>query len=170
MRESGTNRSWWWPFAACTALSAPTLALCDPAWTQRPAGGPGPRSNHVLVYDPVNDRTLLLGGLSNPPPFLDMWAFEPVSGVWTQLPAVAGRWHGAGWGLVDWRGRASGPAAPDADAMKISHSGAAGHHWRTPVDARFSWDGDIWGGGGCAQGPVGRRRSYVRIETKGRSR
>lgn len=65
-------------------------------WTQVVAGGgPGPRQNHTLVYDPTRDRAVLMGGDRTPSPgiqFSDVWEWDGTT--WTQHHATmpTGRW------------------------------------------------------------------------------
>ncbi len=71
--------------SSCCAVFNDTWALDlagPPAWTQlAPAGPlPGARFEHSAVYDPIHDRMLIFGGLSN-----DAWALS-FSGAWVGAP------------------------------------------------------------------------------------
>jgi hypothetical protein len=53
-------------------------------WVQIfPATVPPARSIHVMVYDPVRERTLMFGGKSGKPVLNDTWSYS--RGQWTQL-------------------------------------------------------------------------------------
>lgn len=76
-------------------FSRGTLATYDPAtdtWS-RIAPGPGwpsllnplTRTGAALVYDPVNQRDLLVGGNTNTGPADDIWAYTLTADTWTQL-------------------------------------------------------------------------------------
>ena len=65
-----------------------TYSVADDEWTTvgtYPEDSPQNRSGHRLVYDPVNERTLVFGGSS----LYDVWAYDLSNGTWLEL--VPGR-------------------------------------------------------------------------------
>src|SRR6266850_3177751 len=86
---------------ACTEsrdlTSAPTV-IADRARAGDDAGVPSPRGFVVFVHDPLKDRSLLVGGISNTDLCSDLacaagliddlWSFNGRSRSWTQLASV----------------------------------------------------------------------------------
>jgi hypothetical protein len=89
-----------------------SLSLPDdgstPAWSSlAPPGGPGPRFNHVAVYDEVNRRMIVCGGTDGGGALDETWALAlPVGGApgWSALPAAPTASEGAG-AIYDATGR-----------------------------------------------------------------
>jgi len=60
---------------------------------------PSPRFGHRMVYDPVNERTLLFGGAvyeNRYTFFNDLWAYDYASNTWTEIecgPGPSGRFN-----------------------------------------------------------------------------
>jgi hypothetical protein len=55
---------------------------------------PGPRQNHVMIYDPARDRFVLAGGSSSQDPtvavyYTDTWEFNPAANTWAQIENTA---------------------------------------------------------------------------------
>lgn len=95
--------------AVCLGLAAITLSppvTAQTAWGPRsPVNSPGGRNAHVLVHDPIRQRTLLFGGLNRGTALGDSWEWD--GDEWTQLaPATSPsrRW-GAGACFDEVRGR-----------------------------------------------------------------
>ena len=58
------------------------------AWTKLEPGGsiPPARGSVTMVYDPVSRRLVLFGGAVNVgAPLGDIWAYDPLANIWTQL-------------------------------------------------------------------------------------
>ena len=75
-------------------------ALLPPGTQGAEAGNrPSPRFGHRMVYDPVNERTLLFGGAvyENRYTFFDdLWAYDYASNTWTEIdcgPGPSGRFN-----------------------------------------------------------------------------
>ena len=75
-------------------------ALLPPGTHGAEAGNrPSPRFGHRMVYDPVNERTLLFGGAvyENRYTFFDdLWAYDYASDTWTEIdcgPGPSGRFN-----------------------------------------------------------------------------
>jgi N-acetylneuraminic acid mutarotase len=65
-----------------------TFSLDSEQWTEEfPENQPIPRSNHAMVYDSLNQRTLLFGGLGNDysDSYSDTWAYDSSTNNWTDL-------------------------------------------------------------------------------------
>ena len=65
-----------------------TFSLYSEQWTEEfPENQPIPRSNHAMVYDSLNQRTLLFGGLGNDysDSYSDTWAYDSSTSNWTDL-------------------------------------------------------------------------------------
>jgi N-acetylneuraminic acid mutarotase len=80
----------------------------DPAagtWTDlKPTGDlPSDRAYHAMVYDRGTDRVILFGGFDGAQYVNDVWEYDPVRNVWTELMAVTGEttqaWQ-SGWMLA----------------------------------------------------------------------
>ena len=76
------------------------MALLPPGTHGAEAGSrPSPRFGHRMVYDPVNERTLLFGGAvyENRYTFFDdLWAYDYASNTWTEIdcgPGPSGRFN-----------------------------------------------------------------------------
>jgi N-acetylneuraminic acid mutarotase len=77
------------------------LAALLPTGTHGAEAGnrPSPRFGHRMVYDPVNERTLLFGGAvyENRYTFFDdLWAYDYASNTWTEIdcgPGPSGRFN-----------------------------------------------------------------------------
>ena len=100
--------------------------------TDEPTARPGARSGHSLIYDRVNDRTLLLFGYSgaNLPPRSEIWARQ-----------------GASWSIVDRAGPGfrslAGVAIDDADG-KLFVFGGAGPGYQTRYGDSWTWMRGEW--------------------------
>lgn len=58
------------------------------AWAQSGApGGPASRFGHNAVWDPAASRMLVFGGQAGETFFNDLWAFDPATSQWAELPA-----------------------------------------------------------------------------------
>lgn len=64
------------------------------SWTRRaPVGAsPGLRAGHAMVYDPVSEKVVLVGGRSysgtGNSAQADVWTWDPVGGLWSELDAA----------------------------------------------------------------------------------
>jgi hypothetical protein len=65
------------PGGAVAAYDA-ALDRWDVVWEPGQSPGPGPTPDASMVYDPVNQRVLLVAGR-------DVWAFEVGTATWTRL-------------------------------------------------------------------------------------
>lgn len=73
--------------AATNEVSALSL-LGTPTWTRLIVGGtpPNPRSAHSAIYDPVDDRMVVVGGRNGATLYDDVWALSLAgTPTWTQL-------------------------------------------------------------------------------------
>ena len=111
------------PTAAATAGPTPTPAATTTPFGQRGAdwgprldvaAGPAAREDHTWTVDPQGRVAYLFGGRTADGPQADLWAFDLVSDIWTELhptgPSPAPRFgHTATWvpdvGLVVWSGQ-----------------------------------------------------------------
>lgn len=108
-------------------------------WTNITSPGttaPGPRLNHLMVYDSARDRFIMCGGSTSQDPglninFSDTWEFNPNNNTWTQLQASSAELPQR---LVYDSVRSSplGYGAPD--------SGGGVY----PASAIYEWTGTTW--------------------------
>lgn len=84
--DGGTDGTWSLPSSATVPFGR---------WVKSLAGGPQPRIDAALGWDPIRKRLILFGG--NPdnrvfpplPPYGDTWAYDPATDAWANLHPTA---------------------------------------------------------------------------------
>ena len=56
-------------------------------WTNIPAAGPSPRSQHVAVWDTSSSAIWIHGGLKDCVLNQELWKFDTQAGTWTSWPS-----------------------------------------------------------------------------------
>jgi hypothetical protein len=146
-----------------TGTAGDTWAFAGGSWTQMVGVGPSARSNHVMAYDPVRQRSVLFGGLN----LQDTWEWTGTS--WIQRLLTAGpSWRNFAGMAYDERRNVmmvlGGATAGDGYSNQIWELGA-GAWTLSPVTlpfgrwgASFAYDrsrGRTVMFGGLQQGPSG---------------
>ena len=115
-----------------------TVGADAQTWTDLQPTGPGPvpRSNAAAVYDPVDHRLVVFGGLISGGDTNDVWALDLDGNTWTELtpgigPTPATRWsHNAVYDpgahqMLVWSGRHLSEFFNDVWAFDLTQ-----HTWR----------------------------------------
>jgi len=88
------------------------------AWTSVSPSGPrpGPRSGHVMAYDPIRERVVLFGGVSAAGTLRDLWEWDGATWSERTLPQTVSprQWTGLAWNaarrrMILFGGRGTAP-------------------------------------------------------------